>query len=195
MALTESQPKPEKLTVQSTTSPTPPSVPLHSQDLREETCRSLNVTKCVRRQDWWDDTSQCVEWAEVPWQFHVDQTWSQGLAGILFGAWVGCDWFYGDQTNLRTAAQNLAPKLTTVVTDTQSDFLQEGEYEMGTAVGILGAVAHLGTYTELVDNKCIVNGEDAINVDQLQDIDPRNETGQRALTAQEACWYLLLCAG
>lgn len=93
--------------------------PAHtSRALKEETCRSLNVTKCARRQTWlawehrWDPNSPCVEWVEVPWEQHVTSTLSRGLHGLLFGAWVGCDWFYDNFTVIMEQTQELAPART-----------------------------------------------------------------------------------
>ena len=96
-----------------------------SRELREDTCRSLNVTTCIEWEYGPILKGRCTAWGETPWQTYR-HTLSHGLYSVVFGAWVGCEWFVGNLTELRNDARDLGSTLTRTFMSTRVEFVTSG---------------------------------------------------------------------
>lgn len=152
----------------------------------EETCRDLNVTKCV---DWvfgWDGQRSCARSIEVPWEY-------SGLLGLSSRS---CEWFtfsHEQEVFVDAAATTFFNQAWSTVSGLQELTGLKGSSILAKTLGVLHGLLTGGTMVLAIQNKCsaYVIGEVADNAHQLYRwygaTDFNSTFGQHVLTSSQAC--------
>lgn len=130
------------------------------------TCRDATV----RYYDPWT-----AQWKEEPWK-----KWT------LFNGYENCSSMAGNQDDIMEMAVNIAPQLVStfqkmqVVTTGHITFSKLAPFLGGLGTALMGLAAAVAG-----QNRC--NHQESNNLVQLVHLDPFNHTGQREMSAGEAC--------